>query len=106
MTRNDFIMNATADYLECLQDANRALEKCRIYGIDPITAYTDTSTGHIVDIEYPQANASQLEVLCTELEDQMQKLEAFYNAIYALTTAKNELESVDLYEFDEDNGAE
>lgn len=102
MTRNDFIMNATADYLECLQDANRALEKCRIYGIDPITAYTDTSTGHIVDIEYPQANASQLEVLCVELADQMERLEVFYNAIYALATAKNELESVDLYEFDEE----
>ncbi len=102
MTKNDFIMNATADYLECLQDANRALEKCRIYGIDPITAYTDTSTGHIVDIEYPQANASQLEVLCVELADQMERLEVFYNAIYALATAKNELESVDLYEFDEE----
>lgn len=102
MKRNDFIMNATADYLECLQDANRALEKCRIYGIDPITAYTDTSTGHIVDIEYPQANASQLEVLCVELADQMERLEVFYNAIYALATAKNELESVDLYEFDEE----
>lgn len=106
MKRNDFIMNATADYLECLQDANKALEKCRIYGIDPITAYTDTSTGHIVDIEYPQANASQLEVLCVELADQMERLEVFYNAIYALATAKNELESVDLYEFDDDNGAE
>lgn len=106
MTRNDFIENATADYLECLQEANKALKKCRLYGINPMTAYTDTSTGHIVDIEYPQANASQLECLCVELEDQMQKLEAFYNAIYALTTAKNELESVDLYEFDEDNGAE
>lgn len=102
MTKNDFIMSATADYLECLQDANRALEKCRIYGIDPITAYTDTSTGHIVDIEYPQANASQLEVLCVELADQMERLEVFYNAIYALATAKNELESVDLYEFDEE----
>jgi hypothetical protein len=102
MKRNDFIMNATADYLECLQDANKALEKCRIYGIDPITAYTDTSTGHIVDIEYPQANASQLEVLCVELADQMERLEVFYNAIYALATAKNELESVDLYEFDEE----
>lgn len=102
MKKNDFIMNATADYLECLQDANRALEKCRIYGIDPITAYTDTSTGHIVDIEYPQANASQLEVLCVELADQMERLEVFYNAIYALATAKNELESVDLYEFDEE----
>jgi hypothetical protein len=102
MKRNDFIMNATADYLECLQEANRALEKCRIYGIDPITAYTDTSTGHIVDIEYPQANASQLEVLCVELADQMERLEVFYNAIYALATAKNELESVDLYEFDEE----
>lgn len=102
MTKNDFIMNATADYLECLQEANKALEKCRTYGIDPITAYTDTSTGHIVDIEYPQANASQLEVLCVELADQMERLEVFYNAIYALTTAKNELESVDLYEFDEE----
>jgi hypothetical protein len=102
MKKNDFIMNATADYLECLQDANRALEKCRIYGIDPITAYTDTSTGHIVDIEYPQANAKQLEVLCVELADQMERLEVFYNAIYALATAKNELESVDLYEFDEE----
>lgn len=102
MKKNDFIMNATADYLECLQDANRALEKCRIYGIDPITAYTDTSTGHIVDIEYPHANAKQLEVLCVELADQMERLEVFYNAIYALATAKNELESVDLYEFDEE----
>jgi hypothetical protein len=106
MTRNDFIENATADYQECLQEANKALEKCRLYGINPMTAYTDTSTGHIVDIEYPQANASQLEVLCVELADQMERLEVFYNAIYALTTAKNELESVDLYEFDEDNGAE
>ena len=102
MKKNDFIMNATADYLECLQEANKALEKCRIYGIDPITAYTDTSTGHIVDIEYPQANASQLKVLCVELADQMERLEVFYNAIYALATAKNELESVDLYEFDEE----
>lgn len=102
MKKNDFILNATADYLECLQEANKALEKCRIYGIDPITAYTDTSTGHIVDIEYPQANASQLEVLCVELADQMERLEVFYNAIYALATAKNELESVDLYEFDEE----
>lgn len=102
MTRNDFMMNATADYLECLQEANKALEKCRIYGIDPITAYTDTSTGHIMDIEYPQANASQLEVLCVELADQIKQLEAFYNAISALATAKNELESVDLYEFDEE----
>ena len=102
MTRNDFIMNATADYLECLQEANKALEKCRIYGINPITAYTDTSTEHIMDIEYPQANANQLEVLCVELADQMERLEVFYNAIYALATAKNELESVDLYEFDEE----
>ena len=102
MTKNDFIMNATAEYLECLQNANEALEKCRIYDINPATTYTDISTGHIVDIEYPQANASQLEVLCTELEDQMQKLEMFYNAICALATVKNELESVDLYEFDEE----
>lgn len=102
MTQNDFIMNTTADYLECLQEANEALEKCHIYGINPITAYTDISTGHIVDIEYPQANASQLEVLCVALADQMEKLEVFYNAICALATAKNDLESVDLYEFEEE----
>ena len=102
MTKNDFIMNTTADYLECLQNANEALEKCRIYDINPATTYTDISTGHIVDIEYPQANASQLEVLCVELAHQMEQLEAFHNAIYALATAKNDLESVDLYEFDEE----
>lgn len=102
MIKNDFIMNATAEYLECLQNANEALEKCRIYDINPATTYTDISTGHIVDIEYPQANASQLEVLCVELAHQMEQLEAFYNAICALTTAKNDLESVDIYEFDEE----
>lgn len=102
MTKKDFIMNTTADYLECLQEANEALEKCHIYGINPATTYTDISTGHVVDIEYPLANASQLEVLCTELENQMHKLEMFYNAICALATVKNERESVDLYEFDEE----
>lgn len=102
MTRNEYVANATAEYFECLQEAHKALEKCRIYGINPTTAYTDTSTEHIVDIEYPQANASQLEVLCVELADQMEQLEVFYNAICALTTAKNGLENVDLYEFDEE----
>jgi hypothetical protein len=102
MTRKHFIENATDNYLDCLQRANRALERCRIYGINPITTYVDTSTGRTVDVEYPQANASQLEVLCVELADQMERLEVFYNAIYALATAQNELESVDLYEFDEE----
>ena len=95
-------MNTASDYLECLQNANEALEKCHIYGINPITAYTDISTGHIVDIEYPQTNASQLEVLCVALADQMERLEVFYNAICALATVKNEWESVNLYEFDEE----
>ena len=102
MKKNEFIANATAEYLECLQDANTELEKCRIYGINPITAYADTSTRPISDIEYTQANASQLEVLCVELSEQMERLEAFYNAIYALTDAKNKLENVDQYEFDEE----
>ena len=106
MTRNEFIKNTTTEYLECLLEANKALELCHIFGIEPKTDYADVSTGHIVSVDYSQANAEQLFVLCRELQDQMDKLETFYNAIDALATVQNELESVDLYEFDEDNGAE
>lgn len=105
MTKKEFIFDATADYLTCLAEADEALEKCHIYSVNPVTAYVDISTGRIVDIEYPRANADQLDVLCVELEAQMRELKEFYNAIYALADAKRKLENVDIYEFDDDTGA-
>jgi flavin-binding protein dodecin len=102
MKKSDFIENWTDARNDALDSARRALEKCELYGVSPMTVHVDISTGHYVEIEYPQATASQLECILCDIADQMERLEAFYNAIYSLATAQNELESVDWYEFEDE----
>jgi acetyl/propionyl-CoA carboxylase alpha subunit len=107
MTKKDFVENWTEERADILQELAKALELCKVYGIQPKTEYTQTDmttpVGQwIIDTPYTELNASQLEVLCVEVADQLEKLTAYHNLLSALTTAQNELESVDLYEFDEE----
>ena len=102
MKKSDFIENWTDARNDALESARCALEKCDLYSITPVTAYVDISTGHYVEIEYPQATANQLDCILCDIADQMERLEVFYNAIHNLATAQNELESVDLYEFEDE----
>jgi hypothetical protein len=102
MKRNDFIENWTDARNDALESARRALEKCELYDISPMTFHIDISNGHYAEIEYPQATADQLDCILCDIADQMERLEVFYNAIYALATAQNKLESVDSYEFEDE----
>lgn len=101
MTRNDFIENYTEDYTESLADARKQAKRCE-YINDSLTEwYLD---GKYMDIK--DMNADLLVKISIEIQDMADDLAKLADLVSAMATAKNELESVDLYEFDEDNGAE
>lgn len=101
MTRNDFIENYTEDYTESLADARKQAKRCE-YINDSLTEwYLD---GKYVDIK--DMNADQLVTVSIEIQDMVDDLAKLADLVSAMATAKNELESVDLYEFNDDNGAE
>ena len=47
-----------------------------------------------------EMDANELYALCRQLEEMVKDMEKFTSCIEEMATAKNELESVDLYEFD------
>lgn len=101
MTRNDFIENYTEDYTESLADARKQAKRCE-YINDSLTEwYLD---GKYVDIK--DMNADLLVKISIDIQDMADDLAKLADLVSAMATAKNELESVDLYEFDDDNGAE
>ena len=101
MTRNDFIENYTEDYTEALTDARKQAKRCE-YINDSLTEwYLDGKYVGIKDM-----NADLLVKISIEIQDLVDDLAKLADLVSAMATAKNELESVDLYEFDDDNGAE
>lgn len=101
MTRNDFIENYTEDYTESLTDAQKHAKRCE-YICEGLTEWY--LNGQHVDIK--DMTADQLFTVSIEIQDMADDLAKFADLVSAMATAKNELESVDLYEFDDDNGAE
>lgn len=101
MTRNDFIENYTEDYTESLADAQKQAKRCEYVSHGLTEWYLD---GKYVDIK--DMTADQLVKVSIDIRDMADDLAKLADLVSAMATAKNELESVDLYEFDEDNGAE
>lgn len=101
MTRTNFIENYTEDYAESLTDAQKQAKRCE-YICKGLTEWY--LNGQYVDIK--DMTADQLAKVSIDLQDMADDLAKLADLVSAMATAKNELESVDLYEFDEDNGAE
>ena len=101
MKKNDFIENYTEDYTESLTDAQRQVKRCEYISKGLNEWYLN---GKYVDIK--DMTAEQLFKVSVDIQDMADDLEKLADIISAMATAKNELESVDLYEFDADNGAE
>lgn len=101
MTRNDFIENYTEDYTEALTDAQKQAKRCEYICEGLHEWYLD---GKYVDIK--DMTADQLVKVSIEIQAMVEDLDNLAELVSAMATAKNELESVDLYEFYDDNGAE
>lgn len=101
MTRNDFIANYTEDYTESTAQAQAQAKHCEYISKGLTEWYLN---GQYVDIK--DMTADQLVKVAIDLQDMADDLAKLADLVSAMATAKNELESVDLYEFDDDNGAE
>ena len=101
MTRNDFIENYTEDYTEALTDGQKQAKRCEYFTEGLTEWYFDRRFVDLKDL-----NVDQLVEVSMRIQDMADDLAKLADLVSAMATAKNELESVDLYEFDDDNGAE
>lgn len=102
MKRNDFIENYTEDYNDALKDAIKMAKQCSLFSLDDLTTGWRVTAPYNKDQNIVDMDASELECVYTHMQDIISDLEKFANHISEMATAKNELESVDLYEFDDD----
>ena len=100
MKRTDFIEEHTEDYNNALQDAIKQAKACQYFTIDDLSQGWRIAKPYNKDKNIAEMDANELATLYTQLESMVRDLQAFANHISEMATAKNELESVDFYEFD------
>jgi hypothetical protein len=103
--RNDFIANHTEDYENALQDALNQANSCAYFTAFNLSENWRLSYPYKTAKHIGEMNAHELYALLRNLDTMVEDLQKFANYVEEMATAKNELESVDLYEFDDDNGA-
>lgn len=97
MTKNEFIANYTEDYTEALTDTQKQAKRCEYINQGLTEWYIDGEYINIKDM-----TADQLVKVFVEIQAMADDLAELADLVSAMATAKNELESVDLYEFDEE----
>lgn len=101
MKKSDFIENYTEDYAEALADAQEQAKICEYINPNLVEWYIDGK-----DIRLQDMSAVQLETVCAELQNMVEHLTEFAQMVSAMCIAKQKLENVDSYEFEDTNGAE
>lgn len=101
MKKSDFIENYTEDYAEALADAQKQAKTCEYINPNLVEWYIEGK-----DINLKDMSALQLEAVLVELQNMVEHLSEFSQMVSAMHIAKQKLENVDNYEFEDTNGAE
>lgn len=100
MKKIDFINNHTEDYNNALQDALKQAKACAYFTAFDLSQGWRIAQPYDRDKHIGEMNANELYTLCQKVREMTEDLEKFANYVEEMATAKNELESVMLYEFD------
>ena len=100
MKKIDFINDRTNDYNNALQDALTQAKACAYFSAFDLSQGWRMAQPYDKDKHIGEMDANELYALCRQLEEMVKDMEKFTGYIEEMATAKNELESVDLYEFD------
>lgn len=96
MKRNDFITNHTEEYTDAMTDTREQAKLCEYINPGLMEWYID---GEYIGIK--DMTASQLFKVSGDIQDMVSDLLKLANLVSAMATAKEKLEEIDLYEFDD-----
>ena len=100
MKKSDFITDHTEDYTNALNDAIQQANRCKYFMAFDLSQGWRVAQPYDRDKHIGEMDANELYTLCRQLEEMVKDMEKFAGCIEEMATAKNELESIDFYEFD------
>lgn len=106
MKRKDFIDEHTETCTNSIFQISFEIEHCKMLGLTPYTDCPEYDESRPIgerwtEVPYDLANLDQLNWIIHNMQSQIDHLEKMVDLLEDLATAKNELASVDLYEFDD-----
>ena len=102
MKKTDFISNYTDDLNEATAEAVAQANRCDYIVCDDLVSGWFITPPYKVGQDIRTMTADELATVHRSVEDMMEDLKKFADAVSAMATAKEKFENIDLYEFEEE----
>ena len=102
---NEYLNELNEDRNDILTDLNNALQKCNDNNLQPLTTYEHFDESkpigyRFIDLHYTDLTAGQIDVLCIKVDEQLDALKLYLQALQALSVNAHRIEEAQQMEIE------